>query len=128
MPEAIAAQIRNPQDRIEILRPSIEKAGGRVVAHGYLTGTPGPAVIVDFPDDLTAGVSILSVASGGAFADVTTQRLLTGEKWVQLLTATLGPAGEYISTAQVRTLIVRPDAVTYTTTATSGLIRDVTGR
>ena len=35
-PEAIAAQIRNPQDRIEILRPGVEKAGGRIVAYGYL--------------------------------------------------------------------------------------------
>ena len=30
-PEAIAAQVRNPQDRIEILRPIVEKAGGRIV-------------------------------------------------------------------------------------------------
>jgi hypothetical protein len=55
---------------------------------------------VDFPDDLTAGVSELSVFAGGAFADVTTVRLLTGEEWVQLLTATQGPAGEYIQPGQ----------------------------
>ena len=26
--EALAAQIRNPQDRIELLRPGVEKGGG----------------------------------------------------------------------------------------------------
>jgi uncharacterized protein with GYD domain len=39
-PEAIAAQIKNPQDRIEILRPAIEKAGGRIIAYGFLAGKP----------------------------------------------------------------------------------------
>ena len=99
-PEAIAAQVRNPQDRIGILRPIVEKAGGRIVAYGYLAGTAGLALIVEWPDDLTAGVSQLSVVAGGAFAEVSTVRLLSGEEWVQLLTATQGPAGEYIPPGQ----------------------------
>jgi uncharacterized protein with GYD domain len=98
--EAIAAQIRNPQDRIEILRPGVERAGGRIVAYGYMTAAPGLAVIVDYPDDLTGQVSGLSVLAGGAFADVTTVRLLTGEEWVQLLTASQGPADGYIPPGQ----------------------------
>ena len=99
-PEAIAAQISNPQDRIAILRPAIEKAGGRILAYGFLAGKPGLAVIADYPDDLTAQVSGMSVVAGGAFAEVSTERLLSGEEWVQLLTATKGPAGEYIPPGQ----------------------------
>ena len=100
-PEALAAQIRNPQDRIEILRPALEKAGGRLVVYGYVTSPPGLMVVVDWPDDLTAEVSALTVFSNGAFAGGGTNvRLLDGQQWVQLLTATQGPAGEYIPPGQ----------------------------
>jgi hypothetical protein len=42
----------------------------------------------------------MTVVAGGAFAEVRTERLLSGEEWVQLLTATAGPASEYIQPGQ----------------------------
>jgi uncharacterized protein with GYD domain len=101
-PEAIAAQIRNPQDRIEILRPAVEKAGARVVAYGYPAGQASLVLILDVPDDVVGEVSLLSVYSQGTFRESTAVRLLTGEQWVEALTATQAPAAEYIPPGEIR--------------------------
>jgi uncharacterized protein with GYD domain len=99
-PEAIAAQISNPQDRIELLRPALEKAGGRIVAYGWPVGQASIVVLIDYPDDVTAEAAGLSTFSQGAFREGTTVRLLTGPQWVEVLTAAQGPAGEYIPPGQ----------------------------
>ena len=99
-PEAVAAQIANPQDRIEILRPIVEKAGGRILAAGFLINPPGIVVIEDWPDDVTANAASLTVFGAGAFTDATSVRLLDSGEWVQVLAAAQGAAGEYTPPGQ----------------------------
>ena len=33
--EAVAALIKDPQDRVEAVRPALEAEGGKVLAYGY---------------------------------------------------------------------------------------------
>ncbi len=83
--ESIAAQIREPQDRIEAVRPAIEAMGGSVLASGYPFGEYDALVIFEAPDDTTAASFALAVAAGGAAKSAKTTRLLSGEEWIEAL-------------------------------------------
>lgn len=83
--ESVAAQIKEPHDRIEAVRPALEAMGGKIVAAGYPFGGYEVFLLVEVPDD-TAATSIgLAVAAGGAFSQAKITRLLSGQEWVESL-------------------------------------------
>lgn len=84
--ESIAAQVKEPQDRIEAVRPAIEALGARIVTGGYPFGEYDVLVIIEAPDDTTAASSALAIAAGGAARSAKTTRLLSGQEWVDALT------------------------------------------
>jgi len=52
--ESLAAQIKNPQDRLEVVGKQLNDAvGARILAGGYSYGEYDISVIVDAPDDVT---------------------------------------------------------------------------
>lgn len=83
--ESIAAQIKEPQDRTEAVRPALEAMGVKIVAAGYPFGEHDILLICDAPDDTTAASMALAFAAGGAVRDAKTARLLTGPEWVESL-------------------------------------------
>jgi uncharacterized protein with GYD domain len=82
-PEAWAAQIRNPEDRIQAVRPSIEKMGGKVIAAYYTFGESDLIVIVDFPDNVSAAAFAIAVSAGGACRSLRTIPLLSIEEGME---------------------------------------------
>ena len=52
-PESIAAQIKEPQDRLEAVRPALEALGGKIVVGGYPFGEYDVLVVIEAPDDTT---------------------------------------------------------------------------
>jgi uncharacterized protein with GYD domain len=84
-PESIAAQIKNPQDRIEAIRPAVEAIGAKILAAGYPFGEYDALIIVEAPDDTTVASLALAVAAGGAAKAAKTTRLLTGAEWIEAL-------------------------------------------
>ena len=64
--ESIAAQIKEPQDRIEAVRPAVEALGAKIVAGGYPFGEYDVLVVLEAPDDTTAASFAMAVAGGGA--------------------------------------------------------------
>jgi uncharacterized protein with GYD domain len=71
--EAWAAQIRNPQNRIEVVRPVIEGQGGKLLSAYYAFGEYDMIVIAEFPDNVSVSAVALAVAgSGGVKAQKTT--------------------------------------------------------
>lgn len=84
-PEAMAAQIREPHDRIEAVRPAFEALGATFVAAGHPFGEFDILVIFDAPDDTTAASIAMAVGAGGAVRSARTTRLLTGQEWVESL-------------------------------------------
>jgi uncharacterized protein with GYD domain len=84
-PESVAAQISNPQDRIEAVRPAIEALGGKILAGGYPFGEYDVMVVYEAPDDIAAASFALAIAGGGAIRSAKTTRLLTGGEWVESL-------------------------------------------
>ena len=83
--ESVAAQIREPQDRIEAVRPAIEALGGKVLAGGYPFGEYDVLAVYEAPDDTAAAAFALAIAAGGAAKTAKTTRLLTGQEWMESL-------------------------------------------
>jgi len=79
-PESWEKMIKNPQDRVEIVRAAIEGLGGRIEA-GYISfGEYDLAAIVEFPDNVSAAAFSISVSSkGGLKAFKTTPLMTTAE-------------------------------------------------
>jgi uncharacterized protein with GYD domain len=83
--ESVAAQIKEPHDRIEAVRPAIEGLGGKLIAGGYPLGDYDVLVLIDAPDETVMASIALTVAAGGAVRQAKTTRLLSGQEWVESL-------------------------------------------
>jgi uncharacterized protein with GYD domain len=76
-PEAWAAMVKKPQDRIEAVRPAVEKFGGKVVS-GYLAfGKYDLIAILDMPNNVSAAAFAMAVGAGGACSKVKTTPLMS---------------------------------------------------
>jgi uncharacterized protein with GYD domain len=83
--ESVAAQIKEPQDRIKAVTPAIEALGAKIVVGGYPFGEYDVLVVLEAPDDTTAASVALAVAAGGAVKSAKTTRLLSGQEWIESL-------------------------------------------
>lgn len=83
--ESMAAQIKEPQDRIEAVRSALEAMGAKIVVGGYPFGEYDVLVVLEAPDDTTAASVAMAVAAGGAVRSAKTTRLLSGPEWVESL-------------------------------------------
>ena len=63
---AWAAQVKNPQNRMEVVRPAIERLGGTFDSAYMAFGDHDIVGIVDMPDNVTAAAGSLAVGAGGA--------------------------------------------------------------
>ncbi len=84
-PEAVAALVREPQDRAEAVRPAIEALGGKLVAAGYPFGEYDAIVLYEVPDDTSAAAFALAITARGAARSAKTTRLLSGQEWIESL-------------------------------------------
>jgi uncharacterized protein with GYD domain len=84
-PESLAAQIKEPHDRIEAVRPGLEAMGAKILLGGYPFGEYDVLVVYEAPDDSTAASVAMAVAAGGAVRSAKTTRLLSGQEWIESL-------------------------------------------
>ena len=83
--ESMAAQIKEPQDRVEAVRPALEALGAKIVVGGFPFGEHDVLVVYEAPDDTTAASVAMAVAAGGAVRSAKTTRLLSGQEWIESL-------------------------------------------
>jgi uncharacterized protein with GYD domain len=83
--ESMAAQIKEPHDRIEAVRPAFEALGAKILAAGYPFGEYDVLVVYEAADRTAAASIAMAVAAGGAVRSAKTTELLTGEEWVESL-------------------------------------------
>ena len=96
-PDSLAAQIKNPQDRLELVGKQITEAvGARILAGGYSYGEYDVSVIVDAPDDVTMAAVALAIAAGGAVRSAKTTPLLSGGQWVAALKRAPAVSAQYL--------------------------------
>jgi uncharacterized protein with GYD domain len=93
--ESIAAQIKEPKDRIEVVKPVFDAIGAKILAAGYPFGEYDVVVVFDAPDDTVAAGLALGIAAGGAVRSAKTTRLLSGQEWIESLQKAQGVAPQY---------------------------------
>jgi uncharacterized protein with GYD domain len=83
--EGWEAVVANPQNRIEAVRPAVEKLGGKIVSAWFSFGDYDIVVITEMPDNVSAAAIAMAFAAGGACKSVQTTPLISAEEAVQAL-------------------------------------------
>jgi uncharacterized protein with GYD domain len=84
-PEAWAAQVQNPQDRSEVIRPAVEGLGGSFVCSYLSFGDSDIVSIVELPDNVSVAAFSIAAAAGGAVKSLKTTPLLTPDEGIEAL-------------------------------------------
>jgi uncharacterized protein with GYD domain len=84
-PEGWAALIKNPQNRIEVVRPVIERLGGKIETAWFAFGEYDIVVILDMPDNVSAAAIAMAFAAGGTCKAVKTTPLLSTSEAVEAM-------------------------------------------
>jgi uncharacterized protein with GYD domain len=84
-PEAWMVLTKNPQNRIEAIRPAVEKLGGKVENGWFSFGEYDVIVVLDMPDNVAAAAIAMAFAAGGALKTVKTTPLLTAEEALEAM-------------------------------------------
>ena len=88
--EAWAAQIRNPQNRLDVVRPVIESLGGRIETAYLAFGDHDVVLICEFPDNVSAGALSVAVTAGGALKSLKTTPLMTVDEGIEMMRKAAG--------------------------------------
>ena len=83
--KTMAAQLREPQDPVEVIRPTLEELGAEIMVAGFPFGEYDLLVVYDAPDDMTAASVAMAVAAAGEVKSAKTTRLLSGQEWLESL-------------------------------------------
>lgn len=85
-PEAWAAQLKKPENRIEnVGRAACEAAGGKFVGGWLCFGEYDAVLIADMPDAESWAAVALAVTAGGAIKSGKTTELMTGAQGIKAL-------------------------------------------
>jgi uncharacterized protein with GYD domain len=77
---ALAALLKNPQDRGEIVAKSVKKLGGKVHGFWFAFGDSDVIGVVDMPDNAAMAAFALAIGAGGACSKVKTTALLSADE------------------------------------------------
>ena len=88
--EGWKALVKEPQNRIDAVRPAIEKLGGTIESAWFTFGDYDVVLIVEMPSNVDAGAIGIAFAAGGACKAVKTTPLLTAEEAVEAMKKAAG--------------------------------------
>ena len=95
-PESWAAQIKNPQNRVETVGRQVSEAvGGKLVGGWLCFGEYDLVIIVDVPDNQSMAAIALAAGAGGAIKASKTTVLMTGAEGVGALEKASAVAKQY---------------------------------
>ena len=83
--EGWQALLSRPENRIEAVRPSVERLGGKIKEAWFAFGEYDVIVLTEMPDNVSAAAISIAFAGGGACKSVQTTPLLTAEEAVQAM-------------------------------------------
>jgi len=83
--EGWGALVKNPQNRIEAVRPAIEKLGGKIESAWFAFGEYDVVLIIQMPDNVNAAAIAIAFAAGGACKSVKTTPLITIAEGVEAM-------------------------------------------
>jgi len=76
-PEALAAMIKHPQNRVDVVKKAVEKLGGKIGEFWFSFGEYDVVGLLDMPDNVSAAAFAMTVGGGGACSSVKTTPLLS---------------------------------------------------
>jgi uncharacterized protein with GYD domain len=82
--------VKKPQNRIEAVRPAIEKFGGKIESAWFTFGDYDIVLIIQMPSNVDAGAISIAFAAGGAYKAVKITALLTVEESVEAMKRAAG--------------------------------------
>ena len=88
--EAWAAQVSHPQNRMDVIRPVIERLGGRLESAYLSFGDYDVVVIAEMPDHVSAAAFSLAASAGGGVKAVKTTPLMTVEEGIEAMKKAAG--------------------------------------
>jgi uncharacterized protein with GYD domain len=83
--KSMAAQLMEPQDPVEVIRPTLEDLGAKMLVAGFPFGEYDVLIVYEAPDDMTAASVAMAVAAAGEVKSGKTTRLLSGQEWLESL-------------------------------------------
>lgn len=83
--EAWAALIQNPQNRLEAVRPAVERLGGHIDGAWLAFGEYDVVALFQMPDHVSQAAISIAIAAGGAAKAVRTTPLMTFEEGMEAL-------------------------------------------
>jgi uncharacterized protein with GYD domain len=79
------ALVANPQNRLEVIRPVVEKLGGRIVNAYFAFGDYDFVLISEFPNNVTAAALAIAAAAGGAVKSIKTTPLMEATEGLEAI-------------------------------------------
>ena len=83
--EGWQALVSNPQNRLEAIRPVVDKLGGRIVNAYFAFGDYDFVLIAEFPDNVSAAALAIAAAAGGAVKSIKTTPLMEASEGMEAL-------------------------------------------
>jgi uncharacterized protein with GYD domain len=83
--KSMAAQLTEPHDPMEAIRPTLEDMGATIMVAGFPFGEYDVLIVYEAPDDVTAASVAMAVAAAGEVKSAKTTRLLSGQEWLESL-------------------------------------------
>jgi len=84
-PEAWANLIAHPHDRMEAVKPVVEKLGGKILQGWFAFGDYDLITIVEMPGNIEAAAFSLAAAAGGAIRAIKTTPLLSTAEGIEAM-------------------------------------------
>ena len=83
--KTMAAQLREPRDPVDVIRPTLEELGATILVAAFPFGEYDLLVVYEAADDVTAASVAMAVAAAGEVKSAKTTRLLSGQEWLESL-------------------------------------------
>jgi uncharacterized protein with GYD domain len=84
--ESLAAQLKNPQNRVEAVgKAACEAVGGKLIGGWLCFGDYDLVIIADVPNDESMSAIALAISAGGALKAGKTTKLMTGAQGVEAM-------------------------------------------
>ena len=84
-PEAWASLIAQPHDRLDAVRPAIEKLGGKILQGWFAFGDYDLIAILEMPTNVEAAAFSLAAAAGGAIRTIKTTPLMSTAEGIEAM-------------------------------------------
>jgi uncharacterized protein with GYD domain len=94
-PEAWGAQLKNPQNRLEIVNLLMQRLGGRFESAYMSFGEYDIVAVMELPDNVSAAALSMVVSAGGACKEIKTTPLITIEEGMQAMRKGADAASSY---------------------------------